>query len=678
MNFLNPIFLILVSGAAVPLLIHLFNRRRIPEVQFSTLRFLKQSDRRSMRRVNLRRLLLLFLRMGAIALAAMAFARPVITGRLASLFPGEQPGAVCILLDRSYSMGMTGPGGTLFDRAKQRVLEIASMLGEEDEVTLILFDERAVKLFTGERFSGAARDMLEGETPTFFGTDLGAGVRVALEHLSTHRREKKELYIVSDFQKSALREGYSFSDLEEDIVVRIFLLPVIATEEANVSIYEVRTPEVSVHRGETASVGISMRNHSSVSEARFPLRVSFGERLVFEKEMAIAPGATSVTRIELRAEEAGWIKGVVRKSPDRLVTDDTRYFTVRSSEKLKVILLAGEGSMFLRQALSPGEADSDMEVETGTWSRLSTEDLEAADALVIGPGESPDRSDLGLVERFVENGGRVVVFITEENREAVESLGRHRPSIRFGAEESWQTVKDPGSVPSFLSPFNREDLAALSGLRFSPTVRITGIPPEDILLSFRSDHPFIWRERYGDGAVLFIAADPRPEGGDLVLSPLFLPLVHQSVMAMLPGSPEGGGLPVGRESVLDLRPGMSYEMILPGEDRARNMQTGTGRELALPGAEYPGFIDIYQDGRLARVLAVNPDAELESSIVHMDAGEAADSLGLSDYAVLDNDDTVESGLTPDREGREISSWLAVAAIALLVAELSIAQRKRVL
>ena len=78
------------------------------------------------------------------------------------------------------------------------------------------------------------------------------------------------------------------------------------------------------------------------------------------------------------------------------------------------------------------------------------------------------------------------------------------------------------------------------------------------------------------------------------------------------------------------------------------------------------------------MLAVNPDAELESRTVSMETGEVADSLGLQDYAVLEDEATVESDMRGAREGREISSWLAAAAIALLVVELIIAQRKRVL
>mgnify|MGYP001050245299 CR=1 FL=1 len=72
MNFLNPLFLALLAAAAIPLVIHLFSRRKVREVRFSTLRFLALSDRRSMRRINLRRLILLALRMAAIALIALA------------------------------------------------------------------------------------------------------------------------------------------------------------------------------------------------------------------------------------------------------------------------------------------------------------------------------------------------------------------------------------------------------------------------------------------------------------------------------------------------------------------------------------------------------------------------------------------------------------------------------
>jgi len=94
MNLINPGFLFALAAAAVPVLIHLLSRRRVPELPFSSLRFLRRSDRRSMRRVSLRRLLLLALRTVAIALVVLAFARPVVEGRLAALIPAGTPRTV--------------------------------------------------------------------------------------------------------------------------------------------------------------------------------------------------------------------------------------------------------------------------------------------------------------------------------------------------------------------------------------------------------------------------------------------------------------------------------------------------------------------------------------------------------------------------------------------------------
>ena len=112
MNFLNPLFLVALAAMAVPLLIHIFSRRRVPEIPFSTLRFLRRSDRRSMRRINFRRLLLLILRMAAIALVALAFARPVVRGGLAALFPagGDRRG------DALSPGGRSGGGDNGADR----------------------------------------------------------------------------------------------------------------------------------------------------------------------------------------------------------------------------------------------------------------------------------------------------------------------------------------------------------------------------------------------------------------------------------------------------------------------------------------------------------------------------------------------------------------------------------
>jgi len=62
-GFLNSTVLLAASAALIPLLIHLFSRRRVRVVEFSSLKYLKEMQKRQLRRLKIRQWLLLILRM---------------------------------------------------------------------------------------------------------------------------------------------------------------------------------------------------------------------------------------------------------------------------------------------------------------------------------------------------------------------------------------------------------------------------------------------------------------------------------------------------------------------------------------------------------------------------------------------------------------------------------------
>ena len=77
MTFINPTALWGLLALSVPILVHLFHFRRYTTVYFSDVRLLSQMEEQRSTRSNLKRLLLLFLRMAAIFFVVMAFAQPV-------------------------------------------------------------------------------------------------------------------------------------------------------------------------------------------------------------------------------------------------------------------------------------------------------------------------------------------------------------------------------------------------------------------------------------------------------------------------------------------------------------------------------------------------------------------------------------------------------------------------
>ncbi len=100
-NFLNSAVLIAAAAALIPLLIHLFSKRKVKVVPFSSLKHLKEMQKRQVRKIKIRQLLLLLLRMLIILIAVLAFARPATKRGYIGSHAGVSS---LILLDRSVSI----------------------------------------------------------------------------------------------------------------------------------------------------------------------------------------------------------------------------------------------------------------------------------------------------------------------------------------------------------------------------------------------------------------------------------------------------------------------------------------------------------------------------------------------------------------------------------------------
>ena len=103
MSFAAPLFLLTALAAAIPIVLHLVNRRRAKDAPFPTLRFLKLSVQKTRRRKRIEDLLLMAVRAAVLLLLALGLARPVATNL--GLIRGGGQTAVAIVLDNSASMG---------------------------------------------------------------------------------------------------------------------------------------------------------------------------------------------------------------------------------------------------------------------------------------------------------------------------------------------------------------------------------------------------------------------------------------------------------------------------------------------------------------------------------------------------------------------------------------------
>src|SRR5260370_3549115 len=205
LTFLSPAFLWGILAAVIPLIIHLSRSRRTKKMRFSTTRFFTDQFLRSYRMSRLKELLLLACRMALCALFAMALARPLFLPR-GQAYLGGQTRAIVLVIDNSASMGYHEDGVTLFDRARGVAKQLLEALRPGDTASVVLAGRRAAGpevLFPEPTPAlGDVHQALDALTVSTLCSDLPGALARAEEIIRSGTAQSKEIYLLSDLQKS--------------------------------------------------------------------------------------------------------------------------------------------------------------------------------------------------------------------------------------------------------------------------------------------------------------------------------------------------------------------------------------------------------------------------------------------------------------------------------------------
>jgi len=140
---------------AGPLLFHLIRRTPKGEVPFSSLMFLRPTPPTLTRRSRLDNLLLLALRMAAVALIAAAFMRPFFNSNVKLDFADVPGRRTAVLIDTSASMNRAD----LWDQAAKKLEEVIDDAEVNDEIAVFAFDRQLEKQIEYTKKSDAANLM---------------------------------------------------------------------------------------------------------------------------------------------------------------------------------------------------------------------------------------------------------------------------------------------------------------------------------------------------------------------------------------------------------------------------------------------------------------------------------------------------------------------------------------
>ncbi len=706
LGFANPLLAWGLLAAALPILIHLFYRRRPKPTPFPAVDFILRARRETERRLRLRKILLFVARTALLAAAALAIARPRAVTPQAAAGAKVGPSAVAIVLDASGSMGYRLGSQTLFDRARADALEALGALGGDEPATALVCGGPAAPRAPPPGFDRlAVRRALREAEPAAGHADLTGCVNAAARALSDPAAggtPGKRIVVATDLTASAWRLDAPPPMVQTPAgAVRPEVTLLDAARGAplsNTAVMDLAVePDPAVGpRGYRVAVTLAHHGKDPLPDVPLQLRIGAGpgaQTAIRAFTDVPANGAVKKT-LSYSFAAGGPVAIAVALEHDALPVDDVRWLVLDVPREVRALVVDGSPSpvkyrdeaFFVESALaSPASPARPTVVDAESLPKARLADYDVVFLLNVRALGAKSEE----LAAFVEKGGGLFIALGDEVDPDVydAELGKLLPARLHvvktaaergapgGSERAARFAEMAWEHPalSIFSGVAREGLEGVRTFRYmllKPPAKGEGAEPkaERVLIRYDDGAPALVEARRGLGRVILYTSTVDREWSDWTIRTSFLPAM-QRIAAYL-----AGGLSERKyaASVVDAPRTVAVEegqkllgLVAPdGRERpapASPPGAPAGRVTFAP--EQPGLWQVkVQEGGAEKLdprlaFSVLPDPR-ESDITRIDPAELTAWLGGAGHAKVAGEGARAGG------ERSIPLWSILLAVAL--------------
>ena len=515
LSFLSPLFLAGAALAAVPIVLHLLKREPEARVKFAAVRLLKEAPVEHTEKRHLRELLLLALRIAALLLLALAFARPFFATGAAL----GSSGLTVVALDTSYSVSAPGR----FDRAKELAKAAIARAPAGDLVGVVTFADEAeiVAKPSVDRVLAAAA--IDQAAAGYGATRYRAALSAASQNLNGR---KGTIVLVTDLQENGWDAGDRAS-VPEGTTIEVADVGAMPPNLAVTSIRPLADRIVATvynggARARDARVHLVVDNRPAV-DATVPL----GPHQSAEATFAGAPRGAAAT--------------VTVDDVDGIPADNIRYAVLGGTSRPSVLVITGSGDLsrdafYVQHALAAGtRTDAAFQVTGAGGAQLSawSEDrLTPHAAVLLLSTRGLERRARELLASYVHNGGGILVAAGADVDGSIVA-----DVLGAGSTLRVVTVNGTRTEPRALAPTDVRHpvfqpfaghAATLGLVTFQNASRISGVGCQT-LARFTTGDTALIECPSGDGRTLVLASDLDNRWNDFPLHATFVPFLHEVV-----------------------------------------------------------------------------------------------------------------------------------------------------
>ena len=724
MTFLNPFMLFGLVAASVPLVIHLLNLRKLRTVDFSSLRFLKELQRSSIRRVKIRQWLLLAIRTLLIVTLVFAFARPALHGTFAGFLGGRASTAMLLLIDDSPSTSARNDRGEIFPQIRAAAQGIAGLLREGDQLFVLRMSEIGRREeVPSVRNPDDLRALLASAAPTQIRGSYLQALAKGGSVLAGTSTANRELYLLTDAQANQFAPTLSQGKTEPSLAgVHVFVVSPAPAQGVNGEVASTELVTRVLTKSRPVELQASIRVPGDRGSLSSVASVYLGGSRVAQQSVDVAAGESATLHARFVPRQTGMLSGYVQMEDDALDFDNRRFYTMTVPQRLNVLLCGHAPSdlRYVRLALSLG-GDSTFAglfaVQNSTEHDLASLDYGAFDVLCLADVPSFSTASAEAVSRFVRSGGGLMIFMGDDvdlsnyNATLFSHLGlppasappRSAPPAGDHSQELSIRRVDLDH-PVFEGMFEDARGTRRGNVETPAVFRSAGInvgTAGHAIMVLSNQLPFLAEFPAGEGKVLVFTVDAAGSWSAFPTSALFAPLMYRSMnylgnaSASLPPATVGTPVEVhlrlrnqdARSTFAFFSPSGLAEKVVPvfspvtGAATFRSgptQETGIERLYRLaPGLPLNGQLP---PGEPLAQVAVNADTA-ESDLRQADKQKleayfAHEGIPQEDLHLLSAADSPSSIIQQSRYGVELWRFFIAAAFLLGIVELALGNALR--
>jgi len=672
-QFTTPWILWGAVAATLPILIHLFGRRKTKQVAFSSLRFLQKLRQDQIRRLRLRQILLLALRTLMILLLVLAFAGPRYAPSGAS---GIAHDSAVFLFDNTISSSAEYEGRSILEQLKEYAGKIA---GNREYVQSFVWTS---VMSPDQSFINTSPEVpdefIANLSPEYGTVDMSGRLERLRSWLTQQRIGDVDLFILTDGQRDQYR-GLAEEELSGWDGSRIFVISPNAHIRQS-GLEEVQLERALLQPGGTIPLEMQIIRSDSASPMSTAIQLRRDGSKIGQTLLNWDMELSRRERFEVPIQDPGFLRLEISLGEDAYRADNHWYANVQIPGTIRVLLVTDspDAGLFAQTALeSVADERSAFSFETIPSSNINGSALESADMVILSDVVLNDTRQRYLRDA-VESGTGVMYFPGNSVRQA-EDFQLFDESPVFGqytalSANQYQEVSQVNWDHPVFRDLTYKEPSVIQLPRVSRYFTLTGTV-SGVLMRLNSGAPFLTESQFGEGRIWTWSSGLSLEWTDLPRRGILIPLLVRGAYYL-------SGRQQAYENQLLTGEPIVYNIENVSTGEQLRLITPSGQSVILPVNEpeiryedthLPGHYGVYHQEKLLALYSVNVQkGERNPHKLAVDEWQVIFGEKFGAYIQAGDSGALARGAGLV-QGRPLWHWLFALTLACLITEMIISR-----